>query len=114
MKIERFEDIKAWQKAGELSLEIYKSFRSSKDFGFKDQIQRAAVSIMNNIAEGFARKGNKEFKRFLHIARGSCAEVKSMLYLAFRLEYIGKKDFETLRSSTDEVSKMLYGFIAKL
>jgi four helix bundle protein len=114
MKIERFEDIKAWQKAGELSLLIYGIFKDSKDYRFKDQIQSAAVSIMNNIAEGFDRKGNKEFKRFLYIAKGSCAEVKSMLYLAFRLKYVDKKEFETLKGCATEISKMLYVFITKL
>lgn len=80
MAIERFEDIIAWQKAKELSIQIYSLFAESKDFGFKDQILRASVSIMNNIAEGFERKGNKEFSHFLFIAKGSCGEVRSMLY----------------------------------
>ena len=65
MKIERFEDIIAWQKAKQLTILIYKDFGNSKDFGFKDQIQRASVSIMNNIAEGFERRSNKEFRQFL-------------------------------------------------
>ena len=64
-KIESFEDIKAWQKAGELSLLVYKIFKNNKDFRFRDQIQSASVSIMNNIAEGFDRKGNKEFKTIM-------------------------------------------------
>ena len=72
MKIERFEDIIAWQKAKELSLVIYQTFNHSKDFGFKDQICRASVSIMNNIAEGFERRGDKELAHFLSISKGSC------------------------------------------
>ncbi len=64
MRIERFEDIIAWKKAKDLSVEIYRLFEQHKDFGFKDQIQRASVSVMNNIAEGFERKGNKEFAYF--------------------------------------------------
>ncbi|MCG2712087.1 MAG: four helix bundle protein [Candidatus Omnitrophica bacterium] len=79
MKVEKFEDIIAWQKAKKLTLDIYLEFKSCKDFGFKDQIQRAAVSIMNNTAEGFERNTNKEFRNFLFIAKGSCAEVRSML-----------------------------------
>ena len=67
MKIERFEDIIAWQKAKELVLLIYRDFNHSKDFGFRDQIQRASVSVMNNIAEGFERKTNNELKQFLFI-----------------------------------------------
>lgn len=72
MKIEKFEDIIAWQKSKELTLFLYKSFKDCKDFGYKDQIQRAVISIMNNIAEGFERKGDKELSRFLFIAKGSC------------------------------------------
>jgi len=93
MKIEKFEDIVAWQKSGELSLSIYEAFKDNSDFAFKNQIQRAVVSIMNNIAEGFERKGNKEFKHFLFIAKGSCGEVKSMLYLALKLNYLSKNEF---------------------
>lgn len=80
MKVERFEDIFAWQKAKELTKEIYLLFEHCKDYGFKDQVQRAAVSIMNNIAEGYERRSNLEFKQFLFIAKGSCGEVRSMLY----------------------------------
>ncbi len=75
MTISKFEDIIAWRKAGQLTTEIYKKFSSNKDFGFRDQIQRASVSIMNNIAEGFERASNKELKYFLYIAKGSCGEV---------------------------------------
>ena len=82
MKIERFEDIIAWQLAKELTISIYSLFEKSNDYGFKDQIQRASISIMNNIAEGFERKTNNEFKQFLYIAKGSCGEVRSMLIVA--------------------------------
>jgi four helix bundle protein len=82
MKIERFEDIIAWQLAKELTISIYSLFENSNDYGFKDQIQRASISIMNNIAEGFERKTNNEFKQFLYIAKGSCGEVRSMLIVA--------------------------------
>ncbi len=68
----------AWQKAKDLSVAIYRLFETRKDFGFKDQIQRASVSVMNNIAEGFERKGDKEFAYFLYIAKGSYGEVRSM------------------------------------
>lgn len=86
--IARFEDALAWQKAKLLCVDIYKVFENSKDFGFRDQIQRAAVSVMNNIAEGFERKGNKEFTYFLYVAKGSCGEVRSMLILAKELNKI--------------------------
>ena len=114
MKIEKFEDIIAWQKAKELTLLIYKTFTINKDFGFRDQIQRASVSIMNNIAEGFERKGDKEFRHFLFIAKGSCGEVRSMLYLALNLKYIAKEEYEKYYNLSVEISKLLSGFIKTL
>lgn len=114
MRIEKFEDIIAWQKARTLSLQVYELFSASKDYGFKDQIQRASVSIMNNIAEGFERKGDKEFKHFLFIAKGSCGEVRSMLYLAQGLGYIQKEKFDELYKQSVEISKILSGFIKTL
>lgn len=114
MKIEKFEDILSWQKAKSLSFTIYKLFESSKDYAFRDQIQRASVSIMNNIAEGFERKGNKELSHFLFIAKGSCGEVRSMLYLALELHYISEKDFQKMYNESIEISKMLSGFIKTL
>ena len=114
MKIEKFEDIIVWQKAKDLSFNIYSTFGLNKDYGFKDQIQRASVSIMNNIAEGFERKGDKELGRFLFIAKGSCGEVRSMLYLAHELKYLSKKDFDNLYSLAVEISMMLSGFIKTL
>jgi four helix bundle protein len=94
MNIERFEDIIAWQKAKELSLEVYRLFGDSKDFGFRDQIQRAAISIMNNIAEGFERESDKDFKRFLYIAKGSSGELRSMLTVAKELDYITGEQYD--------------------
>lgn len=114
MRIERFEDIIAWQKAKDLSVMIYRLFEHSKDFGFKDQIQRASVSIMNNIAEGFERKGNKEFAYFLFISKGSCGEVRSMLILARELGKINEKEYELHFKQAEEISKMLSGLIKTL
>jgi len=114
MKIERFEDVIAWQKAKELTINIYCLFESSKDYGFKDQIRRASVSIMNNIAEGFERKSNKEFKQFLYIAKGSCGEVRSMLILAKELNKIDKCKTKNLIALSEEISKILSGFIKAL
>ena len=114
MKIEKFEDILTWQKAKSLSVDIYKHFSTHKDYGFRDQIQRASVSIMNNIAEGFERRGDKELSHFLFIAKGSCGEVRSMLYLALDLKYITEKDFEKMYNECMEISKMLSGFIKTL
>ena len=114
MKIERFEDIIAWQKAKELSVFIYRHFGDSRDFAFRDQIQRASVSVMNNIAEGFERKTNNEFKYFLFVAKGSCGEVRSMLYLAKELNKIPDNDFNKLYKLSEEISKILSGLIKTL
>ena len=114
MKIERFEDIIAWQKAKELTVLVYKLFEKSNNYGFRDQIQRSSVSIMNNIAEGFERKTNNEFKQFLFIAKGSCGEVRSMLYLAVDLGKITKSDFTKLFYISEEISKILSGLIKSL
>lgn len=113
-KIEKFEDILAWQESRILTKEIYILFKNNRDYAFRDQIQRAAVSIMNNIAEGYERKGNKEFAKFLYIAKGSCAEVRSMLYIALDLEYINKKDFDLYQDKCLHISSMLSNFIKKL
>lgn len=114
MTIEKFEDIIAWQKAKKLTLIIYKNFYNNRDFGFKNQIQRASVSIMNNIAEGFERRGDKKFKHFLFISKGSCGEIRSMLYNAVQLEYLSKENFNIIYNLTIEVSKLLSGFIKTL
>jgi len=114
MKIERFEDIKAWQNARELSVQVYNIFENSSDFGYRDQICRASVSIMNNIAEGFERRTNKEFMNFLFIAKGSCGEVRSMLYLAKDLGRISDILFDRCIQMAEEISKMLSGLIKYL
>ena len=114
MKIERFEDIIAWQKAKELTYLIYKELEDSIDFGYKDKIQRASVSIMNNIAEGFERKSNKEFKYFLFVAKGSCGEVRSMLHLAKDLEKLSEQSFNEKYKLAEEISKILSGLIKTL
>lgn len=88
MTITKFEDIIAWQKSQDLAVKIYETFYGINDFGFKNQICRAVVSISNNIAEGFDRSSDADFSRFLYIAIASCSEVKSMIYLANRLNYI--------------------------
>lgn len=114
MGIQKFEDIISWKKSNDLALLIYKLFKENNDFGFKNQIQRAVISISNNIAEGFERKSNKEFIYFLYIAKGSCAEVRSMIYVAKELEYISKKEFNNLYIRLVEISKLLLGFIKSL
>ena len=114
MKFNKFEEIIAWREGKELTILIYNSFRGIRDFSFKDQIQRATISIMNNIAEGFERSGNKEFKKFLYISKGSCAEVRSMLYVALDLGYINQDKFDVLYNKSLAISKILSGLIKKL
>ena len=114
MGIRRFEDINEWGKSKDLTVNIYNTFKESKDFGFKSQIERASVSIMNNIAEGFERMSNKEFIRFLYIAKGSCGELRSMLHLAKDLGKIDNDKFNELYDESIEISKMLAGLIKTL
>mgnify|MGYP006183678095 FL=1 len=85
MKIRTFEDLLVWQKSIVHSVELYKRFQLNTDFGFKNQIQRASISISNNIAEGFERGSDRDFRRFLFIAQVSCSEVKSMFFIAVML-----------------------------
>ena len=114
MKIERFEDITSWQKAKGLVLKTYKTFSRNRDYSFRDQIQRAIISVMNNIAEGFERGGNKEFKYFLFIAKGSCGEYRSMLHIARELDYISEKELEEMFNSALEISRLISGLIKTL
>ncbi len=114
MKFEKFEDIIVWRKSQELALTVYKVFDKQKDFSFVNQIQRAAVSISNNIAEGYERKSNNEFKYFLFISKGSNGEVRNMLYIAKSLNYISEQDFQKLYILTLEIGKMISGLIKTL
>jgi len=114
MKINKFEEIVSWQKSKELTLKIYMLFKDTRDFDFRSQIQRASVSIMNNIAEGFERKSNNEFKYFLFVAKGSSAEVRSMLYLALELKKISQDEFDDLYQLSIDISKLLSGLIKVL
>jgi four helix bundle protein len=105
-----FEDMKVWQDAQALACEVYKDFQNSKDFYFKDQITRAAVSISNNIAEGAERSTSTEFSRFLDIAKGSTGEVRSMYRLAQRLNLLSLETVEHRSALCVEISKQLAGF----
>ena len=112
-----FEEINAWQNARILVKEVYAMTRNGafgNDYGLKDQIQRAAVSICSNIAEGFERRGNKEFINFLWIAKGSAAEVCSQLYNARDLGYITDKGFKVMYDSAKQIGGMLFNLITTL
>ena len=112
VKVERFEELIAWQKARTLTRDVYKvtgqgSF--SKDFGLKDQMRRAAVSIMSNIAEGFERGRPAEFHQFLSVAKASCAELRSQLYIALDAEYVSETLFGELMTKAVEVGRIIGG-----
>ena len=113
----RFEDIQAWQKARNLVRKIYELTSDEplvKDYVLRDQLRRAVISIMSNIAEGFARRTSKEFINFLTMAHGSAAEVQSHLYVALDLQYLSEQGFRELYQLAEEVSKMIQGFMIYL
>lgn len=108
-KVEKFEDLIVWQKAHELAVGIYGLTSREpfcRDFGLRDQIQRSAVSVMSNIAEGFERYSRPEFRQFLSVARGSVAEVRSQLYLARSLQYVDEEDFDRIYSLCKDISNL--------
>jgi four helix bundle protein len=109
-KVEKFEDLIVWQKAHDLAVGIYRLTSREpfcRDFGLRDQIQRAAVSVMSNIAEGFERYSRPEFRHFLSVARGSVAEVRSQLHLARSLKYVTDMDFDTTYSLCKDISNLI-------
>ena len=117
MKVRRFEDLIAWQKAMDLAVDVYGITRRrplSRDFALSDQIHRAAISIPANIAEGFERATRAEFHRFLSIGKASCAELITHLYLAHRLAYLDDATFDALHAQAAEVSRVVGGLRAKI
>ena len=117
MKIQRFEDLEAWQISRELTNQIYtitKKESICRDFGFVDQIRRAAISIMNNIAEGFERGTNIDFAKYIFIARGSAGEVRSMLYVALDQDYLAKETFKQCHELCIRCSQLCWGLIKHL
>jgi four helix bundle protein len=116
-KIEKFEDIEAWKLAREATKLVYSVSSEgnfSRDFALRDQIRRCAISIMSNIAEGFERDGDKEFIQFLAIAKGSCGEARSQLYIALDQKYITDEQFETTYNSLLNTGKLIGGFMRYL
>lgn len=116
-KVTRFEELQCWVAARELTVEIYKLSANgmlSKDYGMKNQIRRASLSIMNNIAEGFTRYSKKEFVRFLDIGQSSAGEVKSMIYLMDDLNYFDKNTIESLHQKVDKARNLTLGMLKYL
>ncbi len=116
-RIEQFEDIESWKSAREVTRLIYEVSSNEKfcrDFALVNQIRRASISILSNIAEGFERSGNKEFINFLSIAKGSCGEVRSQLYIAFDQKYINEAKFRETSEKLKETSRLIAGFMKYL
>ena len=108
--IKRFEDFEAWKKARSLANAVYRLTTQgafSRDFALRDQVRRAAVSVVSNIAEGFERGGNKEFAQFLALAKGSCGELRAQLYIARDQGYLSQAQFEALLAESMQVSRMI-------
>lgn len=117
MSVKYFEDLEIWKLARSLIKEIYditRNERFAKDYGLVDQIRRASVSIMSNIAEGFERSGNQEFIQFLYIAKGSCGEVRTQLYVALDQGYISQEEFNGVFKSFKRLSVMISNLIEHL
>ena len=112
--VRQFEELMCFKKGRELTRKIYGAFKDCKDYGFKDQIQRASVSIMSNIAEGFESGTKQEFLNYLYIAKGSAGEVRAQLYAAYDIGYINVETFKYLKSLAEECSKLISSFISGL
>jgi four helix bundle protein len=115
--VKHFEDLIAWQKARELANSVYSVTREpmfAKDFALSSQIRRAAISVMSNTAEGFERSTTKEFLRFLHIAKASCAEVRSHLTIARDIGYLKEPEYRRIKMKAVEVSRILAGLCASI
>ena len=109
-----FEDLRIWQDAQTIALDIYKLFKGNKDYGFRDQIQRSAISISNNIAEGSEYNSDKTMMRYLRIAKGSCGEVRNMLYLCPKIGYCDDETANSLISKCKSLSSSIGAFMSYL
>jgi len=111
MKIEKFEDLSIWQESKDLAIDIYKSLKDCRDFSFRDQMQRAAISVPSNIAEGFERSTNKDFTKFLYYATGSCGELRTQLIIAKEIELLKAYQVDQLIDHSRKLSAMTHKFI---
>jgi four helix bundle protein len=109
-----FEDLEVWKRSYRLAVRLYEILRECRDFGLKDQMTRAAVSIASNIAEGAERNSSKDYIRFLHIAKGSAAELRTQLYIAHKVGYIAEEDMQELISEAKTISKQLHCLVQAL
>jgi four helix bundle protein len=109
MAFRSFEDLEVWQCGCRFAADIFETFSSCRNFTMQDQIQRAALSIPSNVAEGYERDSNREFVRFLNISKGSCGELRTQLYISRKLRFIKKADSDRLVTESKEISAMLHG-----
>jgi four helix bundle protein len=109
--VKSFEDLTVWKEAMQLVVLIYSKFKDCRDYGFKDQIKRASVSVPSNIAEGFERQTNKEFIQFLFYAKGSCGELQTQLYLSIKLDYLSKNEGLEFVDKAKKISSMINNLI---
>jgi four helix bundle protein len=115
--VKKFEDLDVWRYSRKLVGDIYRSSAAgqfSKDFGLRDQLRRASISVLSNIAEGFERAGNREFAHFLYMAKGSAGELRAQLYIAFDLNYVSENEFRNLSNSSETISRQLSALIKYL
>ena len=109
MAFQSFEDLEVWQRGCRLAVDVFKTFASCRNFTMQDQVQRASLSVPSNVAEGYERNSNKEFARFLNIAKGSGGELRTQLYISRKLDFLNKADFDHLIGESKEISAMLHG-----
>ena len=109
MAFQSFEDLEVWQRGCRLAVDVFKTYSACRNFTMQDQVQRAALSIPSNVAEGYERNSNKEFIRFLNIAKGSGGELRTQLYISRKLDFVRKSDFDRLVKESKEISAMLHG-----
>jgi four helix bundle protein len=109
MAFQSFEDLEVWQRGCRLAVDIFQTFATCRNRTMQDQVQRAALSVPSNVAEGYERNSNKEFVRFLNIAKGSCGELRTQLYISRKLDFVKKSDFDHLIGESKEISAMLHG-----
>jgi four helix bundle protein len=109
MAFQSFEDLDVWQRGCRLAVDIFKVFARCRNFTMQDQLQRAALSVPSNVAEGYERNSNKEFVRFLNIAKSSCGELRTQLYISRKPDFLTKAEFNRLVGESKEISAMLHG-----
>lgn len=110
----RFEELDVWKKSARLSADLYKAMANNKDFGFRDQITRASLSIPSNIAEGYERGSNKEIANFLNYAKGSAGERRTQIYIGMDIGYIDKENGKHWLKEAEDISRMLHGLIKSI